>query len=173
MKRMGLKPLALLTLGCCAVIVADGYWLTLASDQAATAFKLSKSFVGTVFLATVSSLPEMVSIWACLRLGLADMAIGAVFGSNIFNICILAFGDLCYRQGSIFATVGTSFSAHITTVGITLGMTVVALLALVMIPRSRAEGQEKAPPARAHKLCSLALALLYCAAMYMSYVNTK
>ena len=37
-----------------------------------------------------TSLPELVVSFAAIRLGSYDMAVGNLFGSNIFNILILA-----------------------------------------------------------------------------------
>ena len=52
------------------------------------------SFIGTLFLALSTSLPELVIACSCLRYGLADMAVGNIIGSNLFNLLILCLGDL-------------------------------------------------------------------------------
>ena len=125
----------------------------------------------------LTSLPEVVSIWACLRLGLVDMAIGAIFGSNIFNICILVVGDLFYRDGAIYTGARPEFDAHITTIAITAAMTLVAMAALVL-RRPPASDPERTtriiPPEPWHrKPASILLVLLYITAMVMTYFNTR
>lgn len=53
-----------------------------------------KVFFGTLFIAAATSLPEVVVSIAAIRLGTIDLAIGNIFGSNIFNISILALDDI-------------------------------------------------------------------------------
>lgn len=60
---------------------------------------LGKSFVGTVFLATSTSLPEIAIAIAAVRMGSTDMAMGNLLGSNIFNIFILFLNDIFYTKG--------------------------------------------------------------------------
>lgn len=63
---------------------------------------LGQSFFGTLFIAASTSLPEVVVSIAAIRLGTIDLAIGNVFGSNIFNIAILSLDDLLYTKGPLF-----------------------------------------------------------------------
>jgi len=81
------------------VILLAGVWLAKLGDDIASTYKLESGFVGTVFLATVSSLPELVTGLAAVRLGLFTMAAGSILGSNIFNLAILGACDLVYQVG--------------------------------------------------------------------------
>lgn len=63
---------------------------------------LGQSFFGTLFIAATTSLPEVVVSIAAIRMGTIDLAIGNIFGSNIFNIAILALDDVLYTKGPIF-----------------------------------------------------------------------
>ena len=63
---------------------------------------LGQSFFGTLFIAASTSLPEVVVSIAAIRLKTIDLAIGNVFGSNIFNIAILSLDDLLYTKGPLF-----------------------------------------------------------------------
>ena len=47
---------------------------------------LSESFIGLTIIAVGTSLPELVTSMVAAKKGKADMAIGNVIGSNIFNI---------------------------------------------------------------------------------------
>jgi len=81
-----------------AAIVVIGAALALpgfASDIAKQT-GLGESFVGTLFLAVSTSLPEIAVSLAAIRMGSADMAVGNLLGSNIFNIFILFIDDLVY-----------------------------------------------------------------------------
>lgn len=63
---------------------------------------LGQSFFGTLFIAASTSLPEVVVSIAAIRLGTIDLAIGNIFGSNIFNIAILSLDDILYTKGPLF-----------------------------------------------------------------------
>ncbi len=63
--------------------------------------ELGGTFVGTLFMAFTTSLPEVVVSISAIRLGRSDMALGNLFGSNLFNLAILSFSDGFYRLGRI------------------------------------------------------------------------
>jgi cation:H+ antiporter len=75
-------------------IIVLGVWLSSIGDRLATTTGLSRSFVGNLFLAASTSLPEIAASLAAIRLGAIDLAIGNVLGSNLFNILLLAIYDL-------------------------------------------------------------------------------
>lgn len=87
-----------------AIIWFAGPRLSITADELAVHTGLSKSFVGTALIAFSTSLPELVSCWAAVRLGAFDLAIGNVLGSNAFNMTILAVLDL-FQPGALLATV--------------------------------------------------------------------
>lgn len=62
---------------------------------------LGQSLFGTLFMAASTSLPEIVISVAAIRIGAINLAIGNIFGSNIFNIGILALDDMLYIKGPI------------------------------------------------------------------------
>lgn len=86
---------------------------------------LGTSFVGTTLVAIVTSLPELVTTLAALKLGADDMAIGNLFGSNMFNMFALGLSDLFYTQGQFLGIIDPSFLL-VSTIG--LIMTVMALI---------------------------------------------
>jgi cation:H+ antiporter len=85
-------------------IVLAGVFLTYTGDTLASKeyHDLDASLIGTLFFAIVSSLPELVTALGAARLFLYDMAVGSIFGSNIFNLMILALADLLYVPATIF-----------------------------------------------------------------------
>jgi len=89
---------------------------------------LGNTFFGTLFLAATTSLPELVVSISALRMGALDMAVGNLFGSNIFNIFILGIDDLFYRDGSLFSNIEQSHLVSILTV---IAMTSVAMIGLL------------------------------------------
>lgn len=66
---------------------------------------ISTTFMGTSLLAITTSLPELVTTFAAVRLGAFDLAVGNLFGSNAFNMAILFLADVAYWNGSLLAAV--------------------------------------------------------------------
>jgi cation:H+ antiporter len=64
---------------------------------------LGQTFVGNIFIALSTSLPEVVVSLAALKIGAVDLAIGNLFGSNIFNIFILAIDDIFFIRGPMLS----------------------------------------------------------------------
>ncbi|MBX7165732.1 MAG: hypothetical protein K1X74_05230 [Pirellulales bacterium] len=84
------------------VILLTGPRMATYADQVATATGLGGTFVGTTLVACSTSLPELVTTWAAVRMRAFDLAIGNIFGSNSFNMIIFLPVDACY-SGSLFA----------------------------------------------------------------------
>lgn len=66
---------------------------------------LGQTFVGNVFMALSTSLPEVVVSITAVRIGAINLAVGNLFGSNIFNILILGVDDLFFLKGPILSYV--------------------------------------------------------------------
>jgi cation:H+ antiporter len=109
------------------IIIAAATWLPFIGDQLAVKTGLGQSFVGSIFIAITTSLPELVVAVAALRIGAADMAIANLFGSNMFNIIILAVDDLAYRRGPLLAMVSWN---HAVTGSIAIIMSAIAMVSL-------------------------------------------
>ncbi len=82
-------------------IVAAGIFLTDAADQIALKTGLGHSFVGSLFLAISTSLPETVTTITAVRLAYLDMAVANVFGANFANLFIVFLADLFYFQAPL------------------------------------------------------------------------
>ena len=80
-----------------------------ASSGIAEITGLGTSFVGTTLVAVVTSLPELVTTLAALKLGADDMAIGNLFGSNMFNMFALGLTDLFYLDGLFLSIIDPAF----------------------------------------------------------------
>lgn len=116
-----------------AVVVA-GIWLPFIAKDLAAAMAWEQSFVGTLFVAAVTSAPEVVVTVAALRMGAVDLAIGNLFGSNLFNITVLAIDDLAYLPGPLLADVSLT---HATSAFSAMMMSGLAVVGLVLRPVSR------------------------------------
>lgn len=80
-----------------------------ASAEIAEVTGLGTTFVGSTLVAAVTSLPEMVTTLAAMRLRAYDMAIGNLFGSNLFNMFALGLTDVFYTPGRFLAVIDPSF----------------------------------------------------------------
>jgi cation:H+ antiporter len=98
---------ALAGFGLCAlVILVAGPFLAEAAGILAEKTGLGTTFVGTTLVALSTSLPELVATIVALRMGSVDLAVGNVFGSNAFNMILLAPLDVLHT-GSLLAAVST------------------------------------------------------------------
>ncbi len=82
-------------------MVGAGVWLPFVGADLADAMGWQRSFVGSLFVACATSVPELVVTIAALRFGAVNMAIANLLGSNLFDILILAVDDIFYRKGPI------------------------------------------------------------------------
>lgn len=86
-------------------IIAIGFYLPVVGKEIAVVMDWQESFVGVIFLAFVTSFPELVVSISTARIGAFDMFIGNIAGSNMFNISIVFFIDLFYFKGNVLKDV--------------------------------------------------------------------
>jgi cation:H+ antiporter len=104
-KDMPLKPVIIkYALNASAVIVA-AILLPKIGKSLAKLTGLGETFVGNIFIAFATSLPEIVTTFFAIKIGAVDLAIGNVLGSNLFNIFILAIDDFFYTKGALLSFV--------------------------------------------------------------------
>ncbi|MEH6758665.1 MAG: sodium:calcium antiporter [Parasphingorhabdus sp.] len=110
------------------VVVTVGIWLPFIGQQIAQIMAWETSFVGTLFIAGTTSLPELVVVITAMRLGRIDMAIAGLLGSNLFDILIIALDDIAYTDGSIYAAVSPVHAVSALAAVMMSGIFTVALL---------------------------------------------
>jgi cation:H+ antiporter len=106
-----------------ALVIVAAVFLPRIGEEIATQTGLSRTFVGTLFIAASTSLPEVVVAVAALRLNAADMAVGNIFGSNMFNMAILAIDDIAYVKGPLLLHAAPE---HVVSVVAAITMTAIA-----------------------------------------------
>ena len=142
------------------VIVATGLWLAKIGEALALVkfrigggtFMLGESVVGTLFLAVATSLPEVVVTVAAFRMGAVNMALGNLFGSNVFNVAIIPACDLA-AGGRLFASGSTR---NLVPLALAVVMTGVAVAGLM---------RRRKPPPRRLSWNSAVLLALYIGGM--------
>lgn len=106
------------------VILAAAPFMVSAADGMATESGLGQSFVGASFLAFATSLPELSTAVAAVRIGAFDLAVGSLLGSNAFNMAIILVVDLAYLEGPILEAVNP--------IGAFVGVGAILLMSIVL-----------------------------------------
>jgi cation:H+ antiporter len=109
------------------LVIAAATYLPHLADQIAETTGLGRTFVGSIFVALSTSLPELVVSVAAVRIDATDLMFGNLLGSNLFNMAILALDDLLYIKGPIL---GDAAPAHLVTANAAMAMTAVAVIGL-------------------------------------------
>jgi cation:H+ antiporter len=84
------------------IIIGAGYKLSRYGDQIAARTGVSQTFLGIILFSTVTSLPELtVCITSASVVGEPDLALGNIFGSNLFNLLLIAVFDIVQGRGAV------------------------------------------------------------------------
>ena len=109
------------------IVIGAAMWLPKIGEEIAVMTGLANTFVGTLFLATTTSFPELVVTITAWRIGAKDMAIADILGSNLFDLLIISIDDIFYLRGSLLSDINL---AHIWTGLIAIMMTGVVTVGL-------------------------------------------
>lgn len=115
-------------LGALAVILA-GVRLARDSDVIAARSALGRLWVGSVFLAAATSLPEMTTDIAAVRLGAPNLAIGDLFGSSMANMLVLALVALVAPRSELFRKAALDHTLY---AALAIVMSCLAAIAILM-----------------------------------------
>ena len=116
-------------------------------------------FVGAALLAITTSLPELVTVIAAVRFGAYDLAVGNLFGSNIFNMFALGFTDVIYIKGRFLGSIDPNF--------VLVGLLVVLMTTMGLIS-SLARAERKIAFI---EVDALLLIMVYIAGMWLLYTR--
>ena len=119
-----LRRAALTYLASAAAILIAAPFLSSAAGRIADLSGLGSTFFGTTAVALCTSLPEMVTSYAAVRMGAFDLALGNIFGSNSFNMLLLVPLDLV-QPGPLLTIVSAT---HAFTALATVLITAVAVM---------------------------------------------
>jgi cation:H+ antiporter len=110
------------------VVIAAGAWLPFVAVELARVMGWQTTFVGQVFVAAATSLPELSVTISALRLGAVDLAIANLLGSNLFDILILAIDDLFFLDGPLLSHVSSTHAVSALSAAMMSGVVIVGLL---------------------------------------------
>ncbi|OOC48706.1 cation transporter [Thioalkalivibrio versutus] len=89
-------------IGLAAVTGIAGWVLMEAAKVISDQTGLSETMVGGLLTALATSSPELVTTIAAIRRGALTLAVSNIFGTNCFNILVVAAADGGYPGGSIY-----------------------------------------------------------------------
>lgn len=115
----------LLFVAAAAVLVFAATLLPGVAERFSVASGLDQSFVGTLFVAASTSMPEVVVSAASVRIGAIDMAAANLFGSNLFNVAVLGIDDLLYVRGPLLPDLSPR---HLVTLSAAIVMSGIAII---------------------------------------------
>jgi len=90
------------------------------------------TFMGTIMLAIITSLPELVTALAAIRIKAYDLALGIVLGANILDMTIPFFSDIFYDGPPILSVVSPQ---HIITALVAIIITSIVIGSVVYKPK--------------------------------------
>jgi len=115
-------------------ILIGGSLLPVVGAEIADRMAIGRGFMGTIFVAAATSLPELTVSLAALRQGSVNMAIANLLGSNLFNILILAVEDGLYLKAPLLESASP---IHVATAMAAMVMTGVVIAGLLYRPKTR------------------------------------
>ena len=139
------------------VVLLAGVLLARTGEAVAERTALGSSFVGAVLVAISTSLPEISTVIAAIRLGQYGMAFSDVFGTNLFDIALIFVVDAFYPGQAVLLAVG-NFSLFAALLG--AAATLIYMIGLI-------ERRDGALPRIGYD--SLAVATLYLCGLVVMY----
>ncbi len=114
------------------IVIIAGYKLAGFGDIIAKQRNIGGTWIGLMFLATITSLPELVTTMTGGAINAPQIAIGNALGSNLFNVAIIGVADfLLLGRGPLLLKVNNNHSAS----GVlAILLTAVALLGMTIGP---------------------------------------
>ena len=125
---MTLPKVWVLYLGVSAGVVVAGFFLAWSTDEIAEITGIASSTLGILLMALVTSMPEVATTIAAARMGAMDLGVAGLYGSCAFNVTILFYADIFYRDGILG---NQAEPAHFVAGGVALTMMLVGLVLIL------------------------------------------
>jgi cation:H+ antiporter len=141
----------------CAAIFVFGLFLVLFAQRIADQSGLGTGFIGVTLLAGATSLPELTTSIAAVRIGAYTMAISNIFGSNLIMLVLVFPADVLFRSGPILQETSQTVS-----LALAFGIAVTAIYLVGLIVRRK-------PKVGAFGLDSILVLLTFLASLLAYY----
>ncbi|MEO9824635.1 MAG: hypothetical protein ABJF50_09510 [Paracoccaceae bacterium] len=116
----------------CVAILVFGILLVIFAERIADQSGLGAGFVGVTLLAAATSLPELSTSIAAVRIGAYTMAISNIFGSNLIMLVLVFPADILFRAGPILQDTSRTVS-----LALAFGLVVTAIYLTGLIVRRK------------------------------------
>jgi len=116
----------------CLAILVFGLLLVLFAERIAEQSGLGAGFIGVTLLAAATSLPELTTSIAAVRIGAYTMAISNIFGSNLIMLVLVFPADILFRGGAIMQDTSRTVS-----LALTFGLVVTTIYLIGLIVRRK------------------------------------
>ncbi len=93
-----------------AILVITTPYLVSSSADIAEITGLGTGFIGTVLVATVTSLPELITTITAVRLKAYDLAVSNLLGSNMFNMFAIGLSDVFLTNSRVISVISSDFA---------------------------------------------------------------
>lgn len=120
------------TFAACVAILFFGLFLVLFAERIAEQSGLGTGFIGVTLLAAATSLPELTTSIAAVRIGAYTMAISNIFGSNLIMLVLIFPADILFRGGPILQETSRTVS-----LALAFGLAVTAIYLTGLIVRRK------------------------------------
>ena len=100
-------------------VVVAGYFLAWSTDQIAEITGVASSTLGILAVSFVTTMPEAAATIAAARIGAFDLGVAGLYGSCAFNVTILFYADIFYRDGILG---NQTEPAHFVAGGVAVGL---------------------------------------------------
>ena len=111
-----------------SIVCGAGYIVAECGVVLSSKSGLSQTFIGGLFTAFSTSLPELVTSIAAVRQGALTLAVAGIIGGNCFDVLFVAFSDFAFREGSIYGSVNSN---QLFIIALTILMTGILILGLL------------------------------------------
>ena len=126
--EMGLKKawsmLGLVSVG----VVVAGIFLAWSTDEIAGITGVASSTLGILLVSLVTTMPEASATVASVRIGAVDLGVAGLYGSCAFNVTILFYADIFYRDGILG---NQTEPAHFVAGGVAVGLILAGLVLIL------------------------------------------
>lgn len=120
------------SIAACVAILVFGLLLVLFAERLAEQSGLGTGFIGVTLLAAATSLPELSTSIAAVRIGAYTMALSNIFGSNLIMLVLVFPADILFRDGPILQN-----TSSIVNLSLAFGLTVTAIFLIGLIVRRK------------------------------------
>ncbi|MCM4083827.1 sodium:calcium antiporter [Paractinoplanes hotanensis] len=115
-----------------ALVAGTGYLIGQGGLGVVAATGLPGGLVGFTLTTAITSLPELVTLIAAVRIGALNLGIGNIIGGNAFDALMIFLADVTYLHGPVYSAAS---SAGLLLAGATILMTVALAAGLIMRDR--------------------------------------